>query len=500
MEGILASGKPLHGQHPNSTDVEGADAACVKCHRRSGLGGLEGNIVAPPITGSFLFANKDNRPVALLDTRSPKDVTRAHTAYNPDTLSKAIREGINISGKKLNPLMPRYNLNSSEIKALTAYLKELSAKLSPGVDTDKVHFATIITPDADPTHRDILINMMNAAFKQRNASQLVSAGRMRMPIDLIPRTKRDWELAVWELKGPPDTWQKQLEDFYHQQPVFAVISGLAGSTWEPVDAFCEHEKLPCILPSIPLPPEKLGFYPIYFSRGLALEADVLAKHLKDQTTKTPERLIQIYRNNEVGQAAAKTLTQALKDSKVKVEDRIFPDSNEFSNLLDQLTDKDEVILWLNSSDLGLLNKVAIKQITYISGFLTHEKYDLLPKNWQPNLRIVYPYELGEKRRANLVQLNGWLKTWHIQLVDEAFQSEVFFNLLLLTDLSSQMLDNLHRDYLVERIEDMLSVGTNSSAYPHLSLAPGQRFASKGAYIAGVDKNGKLVTESEWIVP
>ena len=89
-------------------------------------------------------------------------------------------------------------------------------------------------------------------------------------------------------------------------------------------------------------------------------------------------------------------------------------------------------------------------------------------------------------------MKEWLKTWQLPLVNEAFQSEVFFNLLFLTDITSQMLDNLYRDYMVERAEDMLSLGSNVSAYPHLSLARGQRFASKGAYISRFAPDGKLV--------
>jgi hypothetical protein len=116
---------------------------------------------------------------------------------------------------------------------------------------------------------------------------------------------------------------------------------------------------------------------------------------------------------------------------------------------------------------------------------------------------------------------------------------------------SEMLDNLYRDYLIERPENMLSlqeytrsvderrmraiagrpgamiehygpesspVGihrdtldlvtsirnaqTGTSIYPRLSLAPEQRFASKGAYIVRfADSEGDaLVPESDWIVP
>jgi hypothetical protein len=63
-----------------------------------------------------------------------------------------------------------------------------------------------------------------------------------------------------------------------------------------------------------------------------------------------------------------------------------------------------------------------------------------------------------------------------------------------------MFDNLFRDYMIERAEDMLSLGSNVSAYPHLSSARGQRFASKGAYIVHLDNDANLVADSEWIVP
>ena len=41
----------------------------------------------------------------------------------------------------------------------------------------------------------------------------------------------------------------------------------------------------------------------------------------------------------------------------------------------------------------------------------------------------------------------------------------------------------------------------TTVYPRLSLAPGQRFASKGAFIVHFAADGKaVVPESEWIVP
>ncbi len=93
----------------------------------------------------------------------------------------------------------------------------------------------------------------------------------------------------------------------------------------------------------------------------------------------------------------------------------------------------------------------------------------------------------------------WVIRFGYPLVEGTFQSEVFFNLIFLTDLTIQMLDNYYRDYLVERAEDMPSPGANVTAYPRLGLASGQRFASKGAYIVRFD-GAKPVAETEWIVP
>ena len=108
MEGTLPSGEPLKGKRQNSTEVEGAAAACETCRRRSGMGSLEGNIVITPITGNYLFATEENRQLALVDPRAAKNVTRPHAPYTLESLAKAIREGVNVSGKPLSPLMPKY--------------------------------------------------------------------------------------------------------------------------------------------------------------------------------------------------------------------------------------------------------------------------------------------------------------------------------------------------------------------------------------------------------
>ncbi len=504
MEGILPSDQMLQGSRQDSVQLEGQAAACEACHRRSGMGSLEGNIVIPPITGNFLFTEVENRPVALVDPREPRNITRPHAPYTESSLAKVLREGVNVSGKTLNPLMPKYALSDQEIKAVMAYLRQLSPALSPGVGNDVVHFATIVTPDVSTQRREALVGMINTAFKQRNASQQDYSGRMRMPLDLLPRTTRNWTLSLWELKGAPEAWPEQLAEYYQREPVFAVVSGLSGTTWEPVDQFCQQTKLPCLFPSITTPPAQTSYYSLYYSRGLALEAGVVAKHLKGLGQNKPKRVIEIYRDEPTAQAADAALREALKATDLTLEKRIYDGSKASSQaVMADLSASDAVVLWLGPDDLAALQRehpAPPAANLFVSGTLANDKFSVIGKSWKPVLRLIYPYEIGTVRDTNARALKSWLTTWKLPLVDELMQTEVFFNLLFLTDLSSQMLDNLYRDYLIERAEDMLSVGTNSSAYPHLSLSKGQRFGSKGAYIAQLSPEGKLTKSTDWIVP
>jgi hypothetical protein len=141
----------------------------------------------------------------------------------------------------------------------------------------------------------------------------------------------------------------------------------------------------------------------------------------------------------------------------------------------------------------------------------------------------------------------------IPAVDMRMQSEVYFATRSLVATVHGMLNNLHTDYLIERaeaglsmfeamqvqdeIKDMMMGPMNkrplpltpptaaeqaamadtaraqsehldelrkrggTTVYPRLSLAQGQRFASKGAYLAKLNpQGGGTIGEPEWVVP
>ena len=561
VEGARVSGQPLQATRDGAVILSGPQAACISCHRASGMGSVEGSQPVSPIGRRFLFAQEGDLVMANMDGRRGKTLNQTHAPYGDENLAMALRQGIGIDWRTLNAVMPHYSLDAQDIAALKAYLQQLSSDYSPGVSKQTIRFATVITPDVPDARRAIFKAMLQSALVAKNSSTAQRKRYMSSAASFVTQTERRWELQVWELSGAPQTWGAQLQEHYRDWPVFALLSGLSDSTWAPVDAFCQVQKLPCWFPSVSVPPtsdaDTHAAYGLYFSRGVSLEAGVLARELLGTTKVAPKRLLQLHAG-QGGEMATQAFAQSARALGRTVQSLTMAENSGESGLrsaLQQVRKGDVVALWLDAVQMqwlaGLSPPLGVK--FYLSTSLTQARsIKQLAPQWRSAVQWVYPYELPQKREANLAYLHSWLKLRDLPLVDEALQSELFFALNLMTDTLQDMLDNLYREYLLERAQDMVSKresskaeqesrdrhtlgragraavnaelahgaavadapnalatqrrafslgdSTGTSIYPRLSLGPGQRFASKGAYIVHVGADGLLVADSDWIVP
>ena len=307
----MPSGQPVTARREPDLGISGADAACGNCHRRSGLGELEGRISIPPISGRYLFharaKDRDDSDLPFVDTMRPD-----RDPYTEASLARAIREGVAADGRPLSYLMPHYSLSDADMAALIEYLKSMTPSTVRGVTSSVLHFATIITPDADPAKRRAMLDVLGHFFDDKNAFSRAETPRLRSSHRMMFKSPRRWALHVWELAGSPDTWNAQLHAHLKQEPVFAVISGLSGKNWSPVHRFCEETALPCLFPNVDLPVvAERDFYSLYFSRGVLLEADLIAHRLADrEESAAVRRVVQIFRAGDIGQQAAAALHDA----------------------------------------------------------------------------------------------------------------------------------------------------------------------------------------------
>ena len=505
--GILPSGEPLMGTREAGGGTEGAAAACVNCHRRSGLGTTEGSIVIPPIIGKYLFrsAAKNNVDMTL------PHVSGLHTQrspYDDNTLARAIREGVDSDGRKLNYLMPRFQLDDATMVSLIAYLKELTSAPVPGVTDDTLHFATIITPDADPIERQGMLDVLQRFFTDKNEFIRGGGRRLQSSREIMFRVQRRWQLHVWQLSGPADTWPDQLQQKLAAEPVYAVISGLGGSNWAPVHQFCERAALPCLLPNVDVPVvAENDFYPVYFSKGVLLEAALIAHQVHaDKPVADTRRLLQIFRTGDSGEQAAKALSSAMVVDGLRIDNHAL-NATDTRRELDQAMHAaragDIVVLWLRPKDLALLPARPAQGVSvFASGLLGGLENAPLSAAWRQVARMTYPFDLPDLRKVRMNYPLGWFKIRRIPIVAERVQSDTYLACGILAETLNDMLDSFVRDYLVERVEVMLSHRIITGYYPRLGLAPGQRFASKGAYLVrfAQPEGRQLIAEGDWTVP
>jgi cytochrome c553 len=518
--GVLGSGAPLEAtREVGGLTTRGADAACVNCHQRSGLGATEARnsvppISIPPIAGRYLLLSHSPARGAQERNLPYVDGMRANREpYTEATLARAIRDGIDSEGRPLSYLMPRFRLDDADMAALIAYLKSLDATRVPGVTDTVLHFATVITPDADPIKRAGMLDVMQQYFAEKNARQMVPSRRLQpsgktMYAETMFMVHRQWELHVWALTGPASTWKAQLVQHLAQEPVLAVISGLAGSNWAPVHQFCEESALPCLFPNVEVPIESADdFYTLYFSKGVLLEAELIARRIAVPDHGEPARTVhQVFRAGDSGEPAARTLAAALKQHGIAVQQHVVArdaPARRLSEALRAASGSQALVLWLRPADIAALGVPPRGATTvFMSGLMGGLEQAPVPAQWRSRTELAYPFDLPDKRRVRVDYPLGWFRIRKIPLVAEQTQADTYLACGLLSEVLSHMVDNFARAYLIEQLQAMIEHRVITGYYPRLTLASHQHFASKGGYIARfADASGvRVVPDSEWLVP
>jgi hypothetical protein len=261
------------------------------------------------------------------------------------------------------------------------------------------------------------------------------------------------------------------------------------------------------MPNVELPVvAEQDFYSIYFSRGVLLEAQLMAFQLLDKSRRlSSRRVIQVFREDDVGKLAAASLGAAMAGAESEVVNRTIAGIDPKQELVRILADwksDDALILWLRPGDLILLPPGIKGDKVFMSGLMGGMEHAPLSAGWHRTVRMAYPFDLPERRQVGMNFPLGWFRIRHIKVVDERVQSDTYLACRILSESMGDMLESFFRDYLVEQIETMLSKRLVNGYYPRLGLAPGQRFASKGGYIVrfAADDGTHLIADSDWIVP
>jgi hypothetical protein len=375
--------------------------------------------------------------------------------------------------------MPRYTLGDDDAEALVAYLRQFGASLPSGLDGQVLHLATIITPDADPARAAAVADTLSAWSR--------SGALSGMPMDL----------QVWRLEGEPAGWTAQLHALQARRPVYAVLSGAGRARWSPVRDFCEQAALPCLFPIVDLAPESTGrsepmqgsdrksdFYTLYLSRGVPLEARILARQIQELDPPSA-RVVQLV-DDEAGAYAAGLLSDLLGERPRVV--RAWA-AGEPAALIADLTEDDVLVGWLSPAHLDALARARPQgpgaRWSAFSGQLAPPAKTSLPPAWRQAARWISLHSDPRRLRGQgVLGLTPWLARLPpaLQKGDPALMAEIYAATYFFGDALSRMHGYWGREYLLETLETANYTRPAGSAFLALSLAPGQREAAKAGHL------------------
>ena len=487
QDGLRANGEPLTAIVTGDVEILGTQFSCNGCHGISGMGSREASIIVPIIAGPILFAPA---------------VQPERTAYDIESLATVLRDGITPSGRQIDWLMPRYRLSDEEVRSLAAYLATLSTGPAPGVDDSTVRFATVVTDNSSEQERNAVLAVLNRFAEEKSRQTRLESKRWdrgTTPESRLHTVHRDWILDVWELSGQESGWGEQLRAYYERNPVFAIIGGLLPESPEPLARFCEQNAIPCVLPSTRYPESSDGdLYSLYYSRGLGLEADLIATDLKQFQFDT---LVQVYCENSATRAADRLETD-LTERTIDARRLAFDCGEEAPiDLLQGLLEESResvIVYWL---DKAHLSDVAVPPgvRVYFSSTLIGDEIEPLPDSVS-TAYLVHPYRLPGTIDPAFRRMDAWTRVRNIELPYPRLQGEAFFAAMLM----SEIVKHLDKFYIREYVLDLLGHAQGMVLYlPYYSrpvFGPGQRYLSKGGYVLPVVEGKLDSTDAEWVLP
>ena len=517
-DGILPSGEPMQAFVQQDIEVDGTMFSCQSCHVRSGMGSTEGTVITYPTCGSWLYKPLQGAEMkAESQARVPSrlDPPPFRPAYTDESLARAIRRGKDPNDRVLDYVMPRYLVGGTDLDILVFYLKNLSARWSPGVDDTTIRFATVIGPGVDEVDRKAMLGPLEAHVRDHNSQsrpdeRRAKGGPFYKEEKFAPY--RRYALTVWDLEGAADTWTEQLEAHYRKEPVFALIGGITSGEWAPIHEFCERMQVPNLFPITDYPViAESDWYTLYFSKGYYQEGEAAARFLR-RADEIPQdaAVIQVYRGKRRGRALAngfagarrKMGLQAAKD--VELADEAKTDSAFWKDLVAE--NKGAVlVVWLDGDDIASIGELATAEtrppMVIASSSTLGEAVLSVPEELRDIAFFTKPDSFPEDEVRSRLATESWLRAKKLPITNFDIQARMYFLGWTLAPMVKMMRDDFYREYFFDIVDMMRDQYYSVAVYPRLSFGPGQRYASKGCYIVqltGGDEP-KLEKRSNWVV-
>ncbi|PWB33996.1 branched-chain amino acid ABC transporter substrate-binding protein [Pseudomonas sp. SDI] len=196
---------------------------CAGCHGADGQGRPEGGVRPPALSWQRLALGQGERQVN----------GRRYPAYTEASLARAIEQGRDPAGQRLDPAMPRFSMALSDRCNLIAYLKRLEADRDPGLQAQTLRLGTLLPQAGELAEAaQVVAAVLDGSIQQINEQGGIH-GRQVQLVTLDPGPDRaSAEQALQRLLG--------------EEQVFALVMPMAPALDETLAARLEQAQVPLV--------------------------------------------------------------------------------------------------------------------------------------------------------------------------------------------------------------------------------------------------------------
>ncbi|GKS69435.1 hypothetical protein W03_14390 [Nitrosomonas sp. PY1] len=240
-KGIGRDGREIGAVIHKSISLKGAAIACIGCHGSDARGGGEAFVQAPDI-----------RWLNLSKPYPARRIAASSMSYDQSSFSKVLRTGLTATDRRLDPIMPRFDLADDEINGLIVYL------------------GTIDQPEHTEQNRLIILGLLPKSGQNTLADALDSK------LKNCPTTENGSPITAIDMlyfDTPEDAMIKLNNRLSKNMNALVLAPFLLGWEQQYVEAM-QHNNVPTVLPfSVLNPPDESNWvfpFPGLESQILAL--------------------------------------------------------------------------------------------------------------------------------------------------------------------------------------------------------------------------------------
>ena len=480
LTGVPVNGAPLSASVGDpAMDVPASILKCSNCHGSDGRGKAEGGVTPANIRWEELTKPATSGPAG-----------RRRSAYSGKLLVRAIALGIDASGNRLDPAMPRYRLTHEQAADLVAYLEVLGRETDPGVTETSLKIGVVLPP-ASITGSAQAIREVIAAFVLQVNEQGGFYGR---------KVRLSFVTSPDEIEARAGA----IRDFVETEQPFALISSYVAGCEEEIGRYLEENKIPLIGPIALYAKDEPSRHRHVFHlvAGLAGQGEALGRFAAQLPQLKHSVALMVRRE---GDDQIRTLTETIgkrliDGGWVAARDVALTETStpDWAALL-WGGDTCSVFWFAPASGLDEFYRAAVKAGSYPFLFapsaLTGRELLSAPAGFAGRIFSSFPTLPSDQTSAGRSELLKLAGEGHV--FDGNFPRIALSSAKLLAHGLRQMGKEVSREKLVETLENFYDYNTGQT--PAVTFNRNRRVGAQGVHVVGIDTQRKsLVLPSTWI--